>query len=61
MREVTRIHAYMRKEKNGIYVTDVLFNGVVVNTVPTSKCQIRKKRVSLLWKPGVDPEFTRVV
>lgn len=56
----TKIVTVTRKTSKG-HVTDVIIDGVVVSSVPTDKSQVREKRTSLLWEPGCNPEYTRVV
>jgi hypothetical protein len=46
------ITCYMRIDEHGNNVTDVYRDGILIRTEPTPPSQIRKPRVSCLWKPG---------
>lgn len=47
------INCPIMKQWDGSHLTYIVFDGVVVDKVPTPPSQIRSDRVSLLWTPKI--------
>jgi hypothetical protein len=47
------INCPIMKQSDGSYLTYIVFDGEIVNKVPTHPSQIRAKRDSCLWRPEI--------
>lgn len=59
--DIVKISCPIVKQPDGRYLTYIMRDGEVVDKVPTPRSQIRRERISCLWKPEVRDTSTSYI